>query len=93
MQLHIYEMESPAGAQSVPVDPRAITRLEDIHAPTLIMIGDKDVASFQNLATIAATRIPHARKTVIAGVAHMISMEKPEIFNRLLLGFVEENSQ
>ena len=92
MQLHIYEMESPAGAQSVPLEPRAMNRLEDIHAPTLIMIGDRDVTSFQNLAAIVAQRVPHARKTIIAGVAHMISMEKPEIFNRLLLGFVEEKS-
>jgi 3-oxoadipate enol-lactonase len=92
MQLHNYSMETPAGAKSVPLEPRAMTRLEEIQVPTLIMTGDKDVLSFQDLSAIAARRIPHARKTVVAGVAHMISMEKPEIFNRLLLEFIVEHS-
>jgi pimeloyl-ACP methyl ester carboxylesterase len=48
---------------------------------------DKDLPFFQDLAIIAANRIPGARRVVIPDVAHMISVEKPEVFNRMLRQF------
>ena len=90
MQLHNYAVPSPIGAESVPLEPRAITRLEKIVVPTLILIGDKDVPFFQSLSAIAANRVPNAKRSVIPDVAHMISMEKPEIFNRILVDFVAD---
>lgn len=92
MQLDNYLLPSPVGAVSVSLEPRAMTRLEDIASPTLIMCGDKDVSFFQDLSAVAAQRIPHAQRTIVPGAAHMISMEKPEVFNRLLLDFITENS-
>ena len=90
MQLHNYAVPSPIGAESIPLEPRAITRLENIVVLTLILIGDKDVPFFQRLSAIAADRIPNAKRNVIPDVAHMISMEKPEIFNRTLVNFVAD---
>ena len=88
MQLHNYAVPSPSGAESIPLEPRAITRLEEIGAPTLVLIGDKDVSFFQSLSAVAANRIPNAKRSIIPGAAHMISMEKAEIFNRILADFV-----
>jgi len=90
MQLHNYAIPSPVGAESVPLEPRAINRLEDIEVPTLIMIGDKDVPFFQGLSAIALNRIPHAKRRIIPDAAHMINMEKPKIFNRVLLDFLKD---
>jgi pimeloyl-ACP methyl ester carboxylesterase len=90
MQLHNYAVPSPIGAESIPFEPRAITRLEKIVVPTLILIGDKDVPFFQSLSAIAANRIPNAKRSIIPDVAHLISMEKPEIFNRILVNFVAD---
>ena len=90
MQLRNYAVPSPIGAESIPLEPRAITRLEKIVVPTLILIGDKDVPFFQSLSAIAANRIPNAKRNIIPDVAHMISMEKPEIFNRILVSFVAD---
>ena len=85
---HTYSLPSQPGARSVPLEPRAMTRLEDIHVPTLMMIGDKDVPSFQDLSLVASQRIPQAQRIVVPGAAHMINMEKPKEFNRILLDFI-----
>lgn len=90
MQLHNYAIPSPTSAQSIPLEPRAITRLEKIGAPTLILIGDKDVPYFQSLSAIAAERISNAKRIVMPNAAHMISMEKPETFNRILIDFLAD---
>jgi 3-oxoadipate enol-lactonase len=90
MQLHNYAIPSPIGAESIPLEPRAITRLEEIVVPTLILIGDKDLPFFQSLSATAAKRIPNGKRYVIPDVAHMISMEKPEEFNRFLINFVAD---
>ncbi|MGA9365565.1 MAG: alpha/beta hydrolase [Bacteroidota bacterium] len=90
MQLHNYAIPSPTSAQSIPLEPRAITRLEKIGAPTLILIGDKDVLYFQSLSAIAAERISNAKRIVMPNAAHMISMEKPETFNRILIDFLAD---
>jgi len=33
-------------------------------------------------------QIPGAKKTVIKGAAHLVSMEKPEEFNRVVMAFL-----
>jgi 3-oxoadipate enol-lactonase len=88
MQLHNYSIPTPAGAKSVPLEPRAITRLEEIRVPTLVMIGEKDIPSFQSLSEIVAKRIPHTKKIVVPGAAHMINMEQPEMFNHILMDYL-----
>jgi len=88
MQLHNYSIPSPEGAQNVPLEPRAMRRIGEIRIPTLILIGDKDIRSFQTLSEIIANGIPTAIRIVIPNVAHMIPMEKPELFNHMLLDFI-----
>jgi len=88
MLLQNYSLPAPEGGKSVPLEPRAMTRLEQIQAPTLIIMGDKDVPSFQDLSAEAAQRIPCARRVVVAGAAHLVNMEKPEEFNRILIDFL-----
>jgi 3-oxoadipate enol-lactonase len=37
-----------------------------------------------------AARIPGAQHVIVPGVAHMVSMEQPEQFNRLVLEFLRD---
>lgn len=71
-----------------PLEPPAITRLSEIHAPTLVISGDRDDSDVLKGAQMVATRIPNAQKAVVAETAHMLNMEKPEVFNRLVLDFL-----
>jgi pimeloyl-ACP methyl ester carboxylesterase len=74
-----------------PLNPPAIKRLGEIRVPTLIVVGDRDVPEIQAIVKILENGIPHAKKVVIAGAGHMVNMEKPDEFNRAVLGFLKES--
>jgi pimeloyl-ACP methyl ester carboxylesterase len=73
-----------------PPRPAAATRLGEIKAPTLLIIGDRDLP--QIMATIETLErgISRARKVSIRGAGHMVNMEEPEAFNAAVLGFLRD---
>jgi pimeloyl-ACP methyl ester carboxylesterase len=71
----------------IPLEPAAAKRLAEIKVPTLVIIGDLDTAWCQAAAEHLAKNIPNAKKIVMNNVAHLPNMEKPEEFNRHLMGF------
>lgn len=72
-----------------PKQPTA-ERLGMIRAPTLIIIGDRDASTILINAQTLETKIPGARKVIIAGVSHHLNMEKPKDYNRLVFGFLKQ---
>jgi pimeloyl-ACP methyl ester carboxylesterase len=66
----------------------AFGRLEEISAPTLAIVGERDVPDFHTITDILQQRISHARKVVLPGVGHMSNMEDPGSFNDAVLGFL-----
>ncbi len=73
------------------LQPPAAGRLSDLRMPVLVVIGDLDEAAAQEGADLLAAKAPNARKVVFHNVAHMVSMEKPDEFNDLVLNFLSEN--
>lgn len=71
-----------------PIDPPAVQRLSDIKAPTLILIGERDLPDFHAIADLLNHEIAGSRKVVISGVGHMSCMENPVAFNRVVLDFL-----
>lgn len=88
MQRAIFEKGEPAG-EPLPLEPLAITRLQEIKAPTLAIVGDKDASAILEITDLIAERVPGARKAIIADTAHVPSIERPEEFNRLVLEFLD----
>lgn len=70
------------------LDPPAIDRLSEVTAPTLVLVGDKDLAPILETADLAASSIKGARKVVIHDAAHLPNLEHPEEFNRIVLEFL-----
>lgn len=70
-------------------DPPAWQRLEQVSAPTLVVVGALDL-SFYNLPLAAGLhrRIPAARALELPGVGHMANMEAPAAFNQAVLDFL-----
>lgn len=68
--------------------PPAAERLKEIHAPTLLVLGDRDVPSIKATMEKLEKDVPGARKVVVPGAGHMVNMEKPEEFDRALLAFL-----
>ena len=90
MQYHAFTIPMPEGADEQKLQPPAITRLAEVRVPTLIVVGDLDLAEKLNLSTHLVSSIPGARQEVITGAAHMVSMERPQEFNRVVLDFLNE---
>jgi pimeloyl-ACP methyl ester carboxylesterase len=60
----------------------------DIRCPTLVLVGDEDQPYMLAAADRYAEEIPGARKAVIAGAAHIPSLERPDEFDALVLDFL-----
>ena len=67
-------------------------RLHDIHAPTLVIVGERDSPDFHIIADLLIREIPQARKLIISRVKHMSNMEDPETFNKEVLSFLASPS-
>ncbi len=75
-------------AQQQRLDPPAAGRLGEIAAPTLVIVGDRDVPDIQRIADVLEQGIPGARKVVMTNAAHVPNMEWPDEFNRIVLDFL-----
>jgi len=64
------------------------TRLGEISAPTLVVVGDHDRVTPPLLSEEIAARIPAARLARLAGAGHISNIEKPAEFNRVVLDFL-----
>ena len=67
--------------------PTLAERLQEICIPSLVITGSRDIPDFQAIGNLLAERLPRARREIIEGSGHMVNLEAPEIFNRILLGF------
>jgi 3-oxoadipate enol-lactonase len=70
----------------------ALPQLHSIRVPTLVLVGDDDVTDVHVNAGAIEAGIPNARLIVVQGVGHLMYLEKPEEFTRLLISFIETNS-
>lgn len=62
--------------------------LATVTAPTLVVSGAHDLPTFQAIATLLATRIPHARHLHLDWAAHFPTLEHPLEATTLLLNFL-----
>lgn len=88
MNRHAFE-RNPEDVHPDMPDPPAAGRLGEVRVPTLVLVGDRDVDDVQAAARQLAAEIPGAQLAVMADVAHVPNMEKPEEFNRLVLDFLQ----
>jgi pimeloyl-ACP methyl ester carboxylesterase len=68
------------GGYRVTIDrPSMIGELDRIQAPTLILVGERDTLYLDEAETMAR-RIPSARKVIMKGLGHAMSVEAPDAF-------------
>jgi 3-oxoadipate enol-lactonase len=71
--------------------PPASQRLGEVGAPTLIVIGERDLPDFRAIAVTLAGTIRGAQFLEIPGAGHMSNMEAPEQFNQAVLDFLDQS--
>lgn len=74
---------------SVRMDVRS--DLGDIKVPTLVVVGSADRLTTVEMAQGIASDIPGAELAVIEDAGHLVNIEKPEEFNRVVLGFLRRH--
>ena len=71
-----------------PLDPPAVTRLDAVKCPVLVVVGALDHPELVRAAEIMAKGIPNARQVIMEGCAHVPSYEQPDQFLKLALDFL-----
>jgi pimeloyl-ACP methyl ester carboxylesterase len=72
----------------LPVKP-ALSRLGEIQIPTLLLVGDADIPDVHAHAGAIEAGIPRARREVVHDVGHLMYLEKPAEFSRIVIQFLE----
>jgi 3-oxoadipate enol-lactonase len=75
-------------AELIDLDPPAIGRLNEITAPTLVIVGHKDLADILVIADLVVEGVSNAEKHVIEGADHFPNIHDPATFNRLVADFL-----
>jgi 3-oxoadipate enol-lactonase len=75
------------------LNPPAIERLPQIKVPTLVIVGNRDVADIHEICGLLRARIPGIEEVVIQGAGHIVNMEKPADFNTAVLDFLSSRSK
>lgn len=89
MQRRAFELQleyPDAEGQELTPDPGQ--RLGEIAVSTLILVGDLDVPEMAGSAPRLAADIKGATVATITGASHLPSLERPERFDELVLGFL-----
>jgi 3-oxoadipate enol-lactonase len=68
------------------------SRLQDIAHPTCIVVGEGDLLKPVHYSQTIAASIPHTGLHIIPGAGHATFWEKPEVFNQILLHFLQNES-
>lgn len=68
----------------------ALPRLGEIHIPALLLVGDADIPDVHAHGGAIEAGIPRARRVVIKDVGHLMYLEKPAEFSRVVIEFLEK---
>jgi pimeloyl-ACP methyl ester carboxylesterase len=88
MQLDAFRMEMPSGVERVRLEPPAAGRLGELRVPTLAVAGQLDVPFVLGAAERIEREVPGARRVVVSDAAHMVNLERPAEFRRILEDFL-----
>lgn len=92
MVLRSYELQQHAwddGAREDEIlDPPVDGRLGEIGCPTLVVVGDEDVADLRAIAAHVAASVADGRLVNVPGAAHLPSLERADVVNAFLLDFL-----
>lgn len=66
--------------------------LPEISAPTLVVVGEKDILKTRSYSERIAKLIPNTEFVVVPGSGHALCIEKPGEFISLVLGFVYKHA-
>jgi 3-oxoadipate enol-lactonase len=91
MQRDAFELQQGHEFRLAALKPPASQRLTELRVPALVVTGDEDVPDIHAIAEKLTREIPGAERATISGAAHLPNLERPEEFDRIVLGFLREH--
>jgi pimeloyl-ACP methyl ester carboxylesterase len=92
MQLRALELQVPSYLEVGDLEellvPDLGDRLGEVTQPALVVIGEADRPDIHAIARRLVATLPEAAEASIPDAAHLPSMERPDLFDRLLLDFL-----
>jgi pimeloyl-ACP methyl ester carboxylesterase len=65
-------------------DVKALPHLSEIQAPTLIVVGEHDIADNHAHAGVIQVNVKNSERVVVTHSGHLVYLEQPEKFNQLV---------
>jgi 3-oxoadipate enol-lactonase len=75
MTLRSFKLQAAGGEQEIELPELS---LRNIRTPTLVMVGELDVADFRRIGQRLAAELPRASYMVVDSAAHLPALEQPE---------------
>lgn len=75
------------------LEPPAIARLGAIQVPTLLILGEQDVGDIHRIVDTLAKSIRGARVVTVPHAGHLVNMESPREFERLVVDFLTSDKR
>ncbi|MFC2096920.1 alpha/beta fold hydrolase [Bacteroidota bacterium] len=72
------------------LSPEAINRLKEINIPVLVITGSLDLPDIHKIAELLKKDVKGLQHIEIPGVAHMVNMENPQMFNKIVHDFMQK---
>jgi len=69
--------------------PSAWRRVGEVGAPSLLLVGDEDFTALIDRHETLSEEMPNAFAAMLEGVAHIPSIERPELVNSMILEFLD----
>jgi pimeloyl-ACP methyl ester carboxylesterase len=66
----------------------AVERVAELRAPTLLLVGELDSTDIHGVADLVVDAVPSARKVVVPGAGHLVTLERPDVLDRELAAFL-----
>jgi len=96
----MYAQSSPDGPEHFPVVWEKVRTMwaepfdwtpwvRQISAPTLVIVGDDDYITVEHALEFART-VEQGQLAVVPGASHLVPMERPDLFNQLVLEFTAD---
>lgn len=79
-----------AGGTPQRVEPLPKERLGEVSAPTLAIVGEYDQPLMRRVGDLVARGVADGRLVVVEGTGHLPSLERPEVFDELVLRFLDD---
>lgn len=88
---HASRPEATEGPRQSPRHRLTLSLLETLRVPTLVLVGEADLLTPPALMRLLAARIPNCQFATLPEAGHAAHWEQPEIWNRLVLGFIGQH--